>query len=236
MKTNFFDQHADRYITKTGTFDTYFANSIIDSQRKNLLDIGGGSGAFARLVKDTSDLDVTVVDPSRVLLDLVADTRIHKVEGRLPEKLNLNHNLKFDYVHVQDVFHHIVGPTIDSSKDLLHKSLATINKLLQQGGCLLISEYYLESYKVPALSRSFIFYVCKLQNSLHIKIPGRDFKKGLEVCFYTREELLRALNQSGFTVVKTKEFPFGNNLKKKLLFLNKWGVTLITAKKVISLD
>jgi ubiquinone/menaquinone biosynthesis C-methylase UbiE len=234
MKTDFFDQHADRYIAKKigDYYDRYVVDSIIDSQAKNLLDIGGASGTFASFVKDCcSDIDVTVVDPSRVFLDLTTDTRIHKIEGRLPNQLNLDHKLKFDYVTVQYVFHHIVGPTIDSSKNLFQQSLCSINDHLKRGGYLLIRECFYESYKLPTLTRSFIFYVCKLQNLLQVTIPGRDFKQGLEVCFYTREELMQALNQSGFTVVKTKEVPSLNNLKKKLLFLNKRGAILITAKK-----
>lgn len=232
---NIFDKYADFYSNvKVYPYDYYFLNFIRKTKKQgsNLVDIGGGVGTFARLVKDNCpDINVTVVDPSRKLLNKINDERIKKIYGKLPNQIFLDSS--FDYIYVKEVFHHIVGSSINKSKKLFKKSLFTIREFLKDDGFLLIHELFYESYLIPTLSRILIFCLFTLQNSLKIKVPAKEFLMGLKVCFYTRSEFKSILNGCGFKIIDFYEEFWSNNLKKKALFLRNWGRMLFIVKKVL---
>ncbi|OPZ73231.1 MAG: Methyltransferase domain protein [Firmicutes bacterium ADurb.Bin456] len=229
----FFNENVDFYGRKGHvSYDDYFLTflRVRDNLNLNLLDIGGGAGAFAEQVVNTCpNISVTVLDPTERLLDLIDDNRIIKVKGKLP---NLNPiNSKFDYIHVKEVFHHITGSSVNSSKELLRESLFAIKKSLKDNGFLLINELFYESYLIPSYSRNLIFYLLRLQNKLGIKIPAKEFLLGLNVCFYSRSEFTTILNNCGFEVVDYYEEKWADTYKKKALFLKDWGRMLFILKK-----
>ena len=82
MDNNIFDTYADFYgNVKIRPYDYYFINFINKTKKleSKLVDIGGGSATFARAVNDTCmDIDVTVIDPSKKLLNEINDERIKK--------------------------------------------------------------------------------------------------------------------------------------------------------------
>jgi len=221
----FFDKYADFYgSVKPGSYDYYFIEFIKKTKKegKKLVDIGGGSGAFARLLKhECPDVDVTVVDPSKTLLSKINEENIRKVYGKLPNQIPLNST--FDYVHVKEVFHHVTGSSIQQSKELIGESLCTIKEILKDGGFLLIHELFYESYLVPTLSRNLIFVLLALQNKSRIKIPAKEFLMGLSVCFYTRAEFSSILKKSGFEVVDYYQEFWGNTFKKTAFTFEKLG-------------
>ncbi len=234
MDSNIFDKYADFYgNVKPQHYDRYFVDFIKKTKKpgSKFIDIGGGSGAFARLVKDNClDIDVTVVDPTKKLLNNINDERIKKICGKLPDQLFLDSS--FDYIHVKEVFHHIVGPSINESKELLRDSLFAIKAILKNDGFLLIHELFYESYLIPTLSRTLIFYLLALQNEFGIKVPAKEFLMGLSVCFYTRPEFESILNDCGFKTIDFHEEYWGNTFKKRFLFLQNWGRMLFIVKKV----
>ena len=134
---------------------------------------------------------------------------------------------------IKEVFHHIVGPSINESKELLRDSLFAIKEILKNDGFLLIHELFYESYLIPTLSRTLIFYLLALQNKFGIKVPAEEFLMGLSVCFYTRPEFESILNDCGFKIINYHEEYFGNTFKKKFLFLQNWGRMLFISKKVL---
>lgn len=230
---NFFDKNINFY-GKVNLYDCdyYFLNFIKTNQNQdlNLLDIGGGSGTFAKfVVNNCPTINVTVLDPSERLLGEIDDTQIRKVKGKLPNQILLDS--RFDYIHIKEVFHHITGPSIKSSRELLRKSLFTIKEYLNDDGFLLIHELFYESYLIPALSRTLVFYLLALQNKLRIKIPAREFLMNLEVCFYTRAEFRSMLGDCGFKIVGYYENFFGDDFKKRAIFLQNWGRMLFILKR-----
>lgn len=235
MDNNIFDTYADFYgNVKIRPYDYYFINFINKTKKRGLklVDIGGGSGTFARAVKDNClDIGVTVIDPSKKLLNESKDERIKKIYGKLPDQIVLDSH--FDYVHVKEVFHHIVGSSIGESKELLIESLFAINKVMKNDGFLLIHELFYESYLIPTLSRTLIFYLLTLQNKLKIKVPAKEFLMDLKVCFYTRSEFKSILNDCGFEIIDFYEENWSNNFKKRALFLRNWGRMLFISKKVL---
>jgi len=230
----FFDKNVNVYGKVSPARDDYYFLDFIktkQNQSSNLLDIGGGVGTFVKLVVNSCpNINVTVLDPSEKSLNAIDDTRIRKLNGELPNQIPLN--LTFDYIHVNTVFHHITGSSIRSSKELVRKSLFVIKEYLNDDGFLLICELFYESYLIPSLSRTLIFYLLALQNKLRIKIPLREFLMDLEVCFYTRSEFRSMLSDCGFKIVDYNEEKWVDNLKKRVLFLKDWGAIQFILEKV----
>jgi hypothetical protein len=175
---------------------------------------------------------VTVVDPSQALLQKIGDQTIEKIYGGLPNSLNLATDRQFDIIHVKEVIHHLTGDSVSESKKILTESLHAIANHLVDDGHLMIHEDYYESYLIPSLTRSFIFHLLRLQNSLRVRFPANVFVKDLQVCFYTRSELFEELTKNGFCILEHREVPFANNFTKKIGLLKKWGRVMIIAKKV----
>lgn len=230
----FFGKHADFYGNiKPQIYDYYFINFIEKKRMSNqLIDIGGGSGTFAKLVCENCPLvEVTVLDPSRVLLNKIKDNRIKSLQGKLPDDISLGSN--YDFVHVKEVFHHIVASSIDESKELLKESLFKVKSLLRDDGYLLIHELFYESYWIPTFSRTLIFHLLSLQNNLRFKIPAKEFLIGLKVIFYTRAEFSSILRECGFKIHTFRKIEWNHGFKTKLLLLKNWGRMLFIAEKKI---
>lgn len=109
------------------------------------------------------------------------------------------------------------------SKNIRKKSIITSLTCLNPHGYIFIHELYYESYFFPGFTRSLIFYLLKIQNSLGIKIPIKEFLEELDVCFYTRKELNASFEELGLKVVDYYEEEWAKNKTKKMLFLKNWG-------------
>ncbi len=230
----FFDTNIGFYgRTKPRWHDYYFLNFINNSVKKSsVLDVGGGAGVFSSLVKNNHPyLDVTIVDPSQVLLEEISDTRINKTNGMLPNDLGLDVNSTFGYIHLSEVFHHLVGSTIYESKDLTKESLLVLREYLDDDGFLMIHEIFFEGYLFPTLPRSFIFYLLKAQNNLKIRIPIKDFLLGLQVCFYTRDEFSTLLKLCGFRINNFSVNCRSSSWMKTMGFIKEWGSMVFIAQK-----
>ena len=195
---NVFDEYAEFYgCNVVRDYDYFFIDFIKENKKASLLDVGGGSGTFASLTKDSyPKMDVVVIDPSQTLLDRISDERIRKYYGRLPDKLYLNEGVTFDYIHIKEVLHHIVGTSVSESMGLIRESLINLRKYLKDDGFIFIHELFYESILIPPLSRDFIFYISKLQNNSNLKFLPKEFLMGLVVCFYTRDEFRRSCSKA----------------------------------------
>ena len=201
-----------------------------DFNEKSLIDIGGGAGQFAKFLKDSiPELDITILDPSDNQLKNVNDDRLKLISGNLPN--NLPKNQKYNYIHLKFVLHHLIGKTIKISTINVKKSLVSLRKCLKNDGLLIIQEIFHESYILPSLFRSMIFYLLKLQNAFKIKIPTEHFLLDLQACFYPRIELKNILKQCGFEIIKVQENFWPYEVLRKLILIKKWGEVLIVAKK-----
>ena len=73
------------------------------------------------------------------------------------------------------------------------------------------------------LARTAIFYLLRLQNALKVTIPHDDFLSGLEVCFYTRNEIESMIRDCGFEIVESLEDEYGPRRWGKLVLLRNLG-------------
>lgn len=234
---NVFENNAEYYgsvASPIGPHDHYFLDflSTYAGRQLHLLDVGGGSGNFATLVTKTiPDMDVVVVDPCAPLLEMIGDARITKIQGALPYAMNLSDSECFDFIHIKEVLHHVVGDSIRDSKEQVKVSLNELNKHLDKYDYLLISEIFYEGHIVPTFPRTLIFHVCRLQDKTKIKIPTKEFLEDLSVCFYTRDEFASMLHDCGYTIVGYYEKYWGKSLKTALLGVKERGRMLFIVKK-----
>lgn len=237
QQDEFFDKNSNFYgALSPKKYDYFFLNFIKKyGDNCSILDIGGGGGCFTRLCKESlKNVNVCVVDPSPKLLQKQNLDGINLVVGKLPDELNITE--KFDYIHLKEVLHHVTGSSIDETKNLLKSSLVNSVKHLDDDGYLLIHELFYESYLIPTFTRTTIFYLLNLQNSLNFTLPSRHFLKGLSVCFYTRDELQSVFNDIGLEVVDYYEEKWNDtqmkNLKK-ISFIKNWGRMVFVLRRPI---
>jgi SAM-dependent methyltransferase len=230
---NFFNQNAEFYSSfSLHDFEKHFLNFVQCTARGlgfSFLDIGGGNGFFAKTVLEANPMStVTVIDPSKNLLNEITDKRIIKILGNIP--YDFPSEDKYDYIHLKEVIHHITGNTIKETRELLKTSLSLIKGHLNPNGYLMIHDLFYDGYIYPPITRFLIFYFLILQNKLRVKIPIKEFLMDLNVCFYTRQELKSLLLESGFVIVDCNEEYWDTNFKTNLMLLHKWGRILITAQ------
>jgi|GEM_PF-2936339 len=227
-----FDENSTFYGDSGNEFIDRFFLEYMETHRKGTrcLDIGGGSGRFAGAVlKRFPRHRVTVVDPSPVMLEGITSPEVEKVQGHLPD--NLNVASRYDYVSVNDVLHHVCGSTEDESMELAVRSLIEIRKVLAPDGVLFLHELFYESYVREDLTRALIFRWLRAQNRLGLRMPVKELRPGLMVNFYTRAELRDMIQRSGYRVVAYDEFSWSEpRIKKRLLFLRDWGDAFFVLK------
>lgn len=231
----FFERNVEQYSSTDLTdWQEEYINFIKKrgENKASFLDIGGGSGLFANhLLEICPELDVTIIDPSQKMLDQVNNPHIKKLKGNLP---NIHLDRTFDYIHMASVLHHITGPSVKKSKDLVFQSLCNVNELLSAEGYFFIHDLYFESYLMPELTRTILFYLTYIQKKSGIEIPLDEFKTGLEICFYTRNELMSMFRKSGFEIVKSDFLDYkSRKIKGKLVFLKKYGLMSFLLKKKV---
>ena len=209
----------------------YIFNFLKDKRNGSLLDIGGGSGFFSILSKNCfPELEITIVDPSIELLNMIDQKDVRKIIGKLPDQLNLEKSCNFDFIHMGYVLHHIIGNSIGESRKKAKESLLTIKSIMNKNSYFSLDEIFYESYILPTYSKNLIFYTLRLQNLLQLKIPSREFLLDLSVNFYTRAEIYRLLDECGFNIIDVNEYYWKNTLKTRALMIRNWGITQITSK------
>lgn len=227
----FFNTHAETYGKSNAHSHDIYVLDFIERQRKNnprILDVGGGSGEFARFIKNyCKNSRVTVIEPSDDLLNKIDDD-IEKKFGMLPDKIDLS-NI-YEYIHIKEVLHHVVGASVRQSREMVRESLLNLKKYLADDGYLIIIEIYYESYLFPWLTSILIFYICLFQNLTGIRLPIREFLPGLRVNFYTRNKLRNILNSCGYKIVEYSEEKWSNTREKNLLLLKDWGREVFVCK------
>lgn len=230
--SEFFDENSDFYDPNLLKYDYEFMEFIKNGNGQNIsiLDVGGGSGNFSKLImQNCVNVNITILDPSEKLLNKVNNPKINKINGKLPDSIPINS--KFDFIHIKNVLHHITGSTVLESKLLVKNSLNNLKMLLNDDGFLLIHDLCYEGFLIPKFPNYLIFYLLKLQNKLNVKIPFKEFLLGLNVYFYTKNELESILNECGFQIIEFKFNKWDDSTQKKVMLIKNWGILLIIAKK-----
>lgn len=137
---------------------------------EKILDVGGGTGALARLIVERTRAEVTVLDASSRMLDQIpAHPRLHKAHG--PANSLPFHADSFDLV-VCTAAMHLLTPH--------QATLSAMRRVLRPGGKLYLQDFDKAGLVGPLLLR------------------GEEiFKQGAE--YLSRQELEPMLKEQGFS-------------------------------------
>lgn len=236
----YFDTTSDAYTHDTDVDDIDFwpiVDGFIDEvcdDGDRVLEIGCGDGFLLEYVLEHTDVaEAYGLDVSTEMLpgldDDVRATYLHGSATDLPLPFQPE---TFDFVVMSDVLHHLVGDHRAHSKLKAQAALIEATNLLKPGGYLIVKDIYYRSPVGPDVSTSYvIFYGLKYLTGLASAIDEQA-APGLLVSFYTRDELLEMLRQSGTRVVRTEiERTPATSLPRRVLVGESACIRLYAEKK-----
>ena len=191
----------------------YIRKSAFHSNGKmRVFDLGCGDGSFIQaFIKAGISADYIGSDISQVMINMAKQNLdYHRIGLFVADgfKLPLQPQTKFDIIHIDSVLHHLIEITRSKSWRLSNKMLDLLVSMLFVNGILIVEEYYYDSYIIPHITSSIVFYGLKLLKFLRLDISKimTDCKPGLEVNFFYEKQLCDALKHYG-TVQRIKKRP-----------------------------
>jgi SAM-dependent methyltransferase len=230
---SYFDSHFDAHVYHP---DPKVYQSIISKIKKvnlsptlSVLDIGCGDGTFIKSAIEMgmnafyigTDLSSAMIDNAKKKL------KNHNVGFLIADGFNLplKSETRFDIIHISSVLHHLIGNTRTKSINLVKKMLRILMDRLTTDGILVVEEAYYNSYLIPTITSSIIFYALKMMNFFHLDLSSKLIfvVPGLEVNFLYEKQIEKLLRSYG-EIQLIKREPYKGLLKKyKLLLLKDYG-------------
>jgi len=190
-----------------------------------VLDLGCGNGRFFEVLKDKR-VDYIGVDFSEKLIE-IAKKRFPEAKFLVADALNLPFpNNFFDKVYAIAVLHHI------PSKAFRQRFLEETKRVLKPGSLLILTCWNL--WQKPKIRRLIFKFTLKKIFCLS-KLDFFDIQMnwwGMPSCYFhcfTKKELVKAVKESGFEIIKRGEFLVGIEKKFAPRFPN--SNLYIVAKK-----
>jgi hypothetical protein len=176
--------------------------ALVDSRgtAKNVTDMGGGCGFFARRLKDESLHQIKVVD-----MDQTSVEACHRsgIEAKRGDALNPEISGDEDIVTFNLILHHLVGKTEAETQALQKQALSVWRPHIQS---VFVNEYIYESY-LGNLSGRLIFEITKspilswFGKVLSLVMPSLKANTfGVGVRFRAGDEWLQLFLSAGYLV------------------------------------
>jgi SAM-dependent methyltransferase len=238
---SYFDKHAhvDAYHN-----DPKMYNMVIEIIKTNqikagtrFLDLGCGDGT---LIKSANSLAVGFqflgTDVSYEMIKMARDNlRGVSVDLIVCDGFNLpiKNEFKFGLIHSAYVLHHLIGPTKGKSLNLVSRLLRILAHSLSDNGILIVHEVYYDSYIIPSLTSTMIFYMLKFLNLINLDIRPiiKGFQLGLEVNFMHTAELKRLLEDLGGKIRLVGKDPWIIPTLRRILLLKEQGSITFTYER-----
>jgi len=203
-QTTVFERHSEFYGRNKPLPNDYFFLTHMKLRKTGqtrLLDVGGGSGAFAILVKEAiPQSEVTVVDPTQNLLDMITDPHIKKIKGNLPYNLNIDDASFFDYICVKEVLHHLTNSSISGSKNLTIESLLELKTHIDRfnptiDGSAIRSAYAIGKDDIVLFFMGLLYHFSGLKEVCLELARSRDRYRNLRILIVGDEDAYSDLQQ-----------------------------------------
>jgi SAM-dependent methyltransferase len=239
---NYFDSHSHShaYHYDPRTYDSIFKflQDGNENGKTKVLDLGCGDGSFIKSAHSAgmqaqfigTDVSYAMISTAR---ENLSDLRIDLIvcDGF---KLPLKTEYQFDLIHVDSVLHHLIRKTRKHSIKLVRNLLKLLKNKLSHDGILIIEEVYYESYLIPSLTSTLIFYGLKLLNFLRLDFNKfiNEIQFGLEVNFLHKRQMRILLGELDGNVELLKKDPWGTPTIYRILLLKERGhITYVYKRK-----
>lgn len=177
------------YPRKISFIQRYFKDA------KTILDVGAGNGGFVSLASSIG-YNVTGIELEKSQIELAKQVfKVDLIHSSI-EEFSRNEKRKFDVINLHHVFEHVQRPL---------NILNIIKRLLNPNGILLI--------EVP---NQFFKFPNKLYFDLAIKDYRKPYNPYHHLYFYSKRQLLRYFDLTGFEVVLFNDKLPEENIKQKV--------------------
>lgn len=215
---------AERFLTR---YSNQLAN-FIPKKDIQILDIGGGSGYFAYLLKKyfNGNAEIYVIDTCEYdswRSDALGND-VHFICDSVENVDTLFHNHKFDIVFVNRAFHHFVDSSWRKTLLNMEKHMVNIQKILKKDGFFLIMDHFYDGIIFDSAASFIIYTLTSLKNPLLIKLFKKFGAKssGVGVCFQSEKMWIKRIKNSNLSI---ESIDYGNacdiNPLKKICLLCK---------------
>jgi len=179
-----------------------------------VVDVGGGSGHFARKVKtyfnkNGVDVNMTVVDYCEYLQwEQIEDIEFVKMSAY--NYLSELEDESVDILFLNAILHHLTFDTYRQTRNSQRELLELSHAKLKKGGILCMRECYSESPLIKNLTTPVIYYLTSSRLSIIERIARRfgSTSAGVGVCFLSPKVWQKTFTKIGFTIINTTIFPW----------------------------
>ncbi|SDD23398.1 bifunctional 2-polyprenyl-6-hydroxyphenol methylase/3-demethylubiquinol 3-O-methyltransferase UbiG [Natrinema hispanicum] len=225
-------EHSSNEIENSPIVDGFIEPTCERGDR--MLEIGCGDGLLLEYALESTDItDAYGIDISTEMLPNAGDDVQAEYRRASATDLPLPFEPEsFDFVMMSDVLHHLVGESRSASKRKAQAALIEAVNLLRPGGYLILKDIYYQSPVGPeTLTSQLIFYGLKHLPQI-ASVVDEEVLPGLLVSFYTSDELVELLQQSGTRIVeKELEITPVSSLPRRLLIGKSGCIRLYAQKK-----
>jgi SAM-dependent methyltransferase len=230
---SYFEKHGHKHAYHK---DPSFYVPLAEQVRKlgkekviRILDLGCGDGSFIKgIIEAGVQADFVATDISYLMVNMAKsnlkdqETLLFVADGF---NLPLNPNIKFDLIHIDSVLHHLIDKTRSRSFALAKRMIDLLVHMLSENGVLVVEEMYYESYVIPRITSSIIFYGLKFLNFIHLDLNKimNEFQLGLEVNFLYDKEIEVLLRTYGNDIRLLKKEPSKVPLLYRFFLLRTFG-------------
>ncbi|MFH8038995.1 MAG: class I SAM-dependent methyltransferase [Candidatus Aenigmatarchaeota archaeon] len=172
---------------------------IEGNKKLEILDVGCGTGnTLENINKYFPGNNLYGIDITASLIDYAKKLRSPNIRFEVGSVLNIPFKeCKFDVLLLENVLHHIVGPTRNISKQLMKDAIKECIRVLKKPGYILIDECLVRS----RFDSYILFYLTQIYskiNFLNIEISSLEICEEIIVSFLTQAEFIEILESSGF--------------------------------------
>jgi SAM-dependent methyltransferase len=189
------------------------------------LDIGSGTGVFLKYMSrwhaahNIVGVDVSEGMLAQSLLDKPSQADL--AQGSVLD-LPIRRGC-FDLVFMEEVLHHLVSRSRADSKQLAKRAIRNVKRMIRPGGAFILREEYYESWLIPTLSSTLIMLLLSLFNAFGVRLPHKEAHMGLNVSFYTRDEIRAMVEEAGGRILEESDLKWTKTLGERTALVKNMG-------------